>query len=50
LIIKALNEWAKNKGITEIRLDVYDDNISALNAYEKAGFKRHLVNMRMRID
>lgn len=50
LIIKTLNEWAKSKGITEIRLDVYDDNVSALKAYEKAGFKRHLVNMRMRID
>ena len=50
LIINALNEWAKRRGITEIRLDVYDENVSALKAYEKAGFKRHLVNMRMRID
>jgi GNAT superfamily N-acetyltransferase len=50
LIIEALNEWAKSKGITEIRLDVYADNVSALRAYEKADFKPHLVNMRMRIE
>ena len=27
--------------------DVYDVNNSAIKAYEKAGFKKHLINMRL---
>ena len=49
LIIDALLKWCKKCGIFEIRLDVYDDNISALKAYEKAGFKKHMINMRLDI-
>ena len=30
----------------EIRLDVYAENPGAIKAYEKAGFKSFLVNMR----
>ena len=48
-IIDYLVAWSKSRGISELRLDVYDDNIPALRAYEKAGFKRHLVNMRIRV-
>ena len=50
LIIEGLLEWCKQKNIHEIRLDVYDDNIPAMQAYEKAGFKKHLINMRMNIQ
>jgi GNAT superfamily N-acetyltransferase len=46
-IIEALKRWAVAKNITEMRLDVYNDNIAAIKAYEKAGFKRHLIEMRM---
>ncbi len=49
LIINALFEWAKSNNIHECRLDVYDDNPSAIRAYEKAGFKKHLINMRIGI-
>ena len=46
LVTDALIEWCKQKGLTEIRLDVYDVNEAALNAYKKSGFKPHLINMR----
>jgi GNAT superfamily N-acetyltransferase len=46
-IIAGLIAWAHTRNITEIRLDVYDDNIQAIKAYEKAGFKKHLINMRL---
>ena len=50
LIIKKLIEWCKGKGLSEIRLDVYQTNESALRAYEKAGFKRHLITMRLNTE
>jgi ribosomal protein S18 acetylase RimI-like enzyme len=50
LIIDALNEWICACGIDEVRLDVYVDNPGAIRAYEKAGFKGHLLNMRMSLD
>ncbi len=50
LIIEELKLWARSKNINELRLDVYDENHSAIKAYDKAGFKKQLVNMRMAID
>lgn len=49
LIMDALLKWCKNKNIFEIRLDVYQDNPSAIRAYEKVGMKKHLINMRMNL-
>lgn len=49
LILDALLKWCSQRKIDEIRLDVYDDNPSAIRAYEKAGFKKHLINMRLNI-
>ena len=46
-IIEALKKWCNLQNVFEMRLDVYNDNISAIEAYEKVGFKKHLVNMRM---
>ncbi len=48
-IIEFLFDWIKQKNITEVELDVYNDNSSAIKAYEKAGFKKHMINMRMKI-
>lgn len=45
-ILFALKEWANKRGLKEIRLTVYDDNKAALRAYEKVGFKRHMIEMR----
>lgn len=49
LIINALIKWCKTKNINEIRLDVYENNSSAIKAYKKAGFEKHLINMRLDI-
>ncbi len=48
-IIDALKKWSLSQNIIEMRLDVYQDNISAINAYEKAGFTKHMIEMRMGI-
>jgi len=48
-ILQELKNLALEKGITELRLDVYDENYSAIKAYEKAGFKKHLITMRIGI-
>jgi GNAT superfamily N-acetyltransferase len=46
LIINELKLWAKEKGITELRLEVYVKNTAAINAYIKAGFAEHMIEMR----
>jgi RimJ/RimL family protein N-acetyltransferase len=46
-IIEALKNWCQSLDIHELRLDVYNDNPSAIKAYEKVGFKKHLINMRI---
>ena len=50
LIIDALSKWARAQNITELRLDVYHDNSPAIAAYEKAGFKKHMILMRLGLD
>ena len=47
LIIDALLAWSKTRNIKEIRLDVYETNPSAIRAYQKTGFKKHLIQMRL---
>lgn len=49
-ILDALLNWAKQRGLTEIRLEVYSENQPAIKAYEKAGFKSLLLEMRMEIE
>lgn len=46
LVINDLIQWSLDKGLTEIRLEVYDNNIQAIKAYEKAGFVPHVLDMR----
>ena len=48
-IIEKLKAWALSKGLTELRLTVYEENEPALKAYEKVGFQKHIVEMRMRV-
>ena len=49
LILKTLKIWAKEKNLKELRLDVYDNNITAMKAYECFWFTKSLVNMRIDI-
>jgi GNAT superfamily N-acetyltransferase len=50
MILEALKLWAKSKGLTEIRLEVYEQNTIAKNAYLKAGFTPNLLEMRLAIE
>ena len=50
MIIEKLKEFSKSKGIFEMRLEVYFENGTAIYAYEKFGFKKHIIEMRMQVD
>jgi len=47
LIINYLKEWAISNNISELRLEVYNDNLPAIKAYERVGFQKLLILMRM---
>ncbi|WP_067038212.1 GNAT family N-acetyltransferase [Allomuricauda sp. CP2A] len=47
MIVEALKNWSTEKGLQEIRLTVYSDNLPAIKAYEKVGFKKHIIEMRL---
>ena len=49
LILDSLKIWAKEKNLKELRLDVYNNNLGAIKVYERFGFTKILVNMRMDI-
>ncbi len=49
-VIDSLIQWSKSKGIIEIRLDVFEKNQSAVSAYEKLGFNKTLVKMRIEVS
>ncbi len=46
-IIERLKQWSDSKGLKEMRLTVYDENYNAISAYEKVGFKKHIIEMRL---
>jgi len=47
LLIQELTNWAKKQGVLEVRLEVYSENAAAIRAYEKVGFKKLMVEMRL---
>ena len=48
-LIVYLSDWVKAKGINEMRLDVYSDNIAAIKAYAKLNFQPYMLQMRLAI-
>ncbi|SEN84764.1 Ribosomal protein S18 acetylase RimI [Mucilaginibacter gossypiicola] len=48
-IIEDLKKWAADQGLAEIRLEVYNNNIGAIKAYEKVGFEKRMIEMRIRL-
>lgn len=48
-ILNYLKQWAASKNLTELRLDVYNENLPAIKAYEKIGFTKLLIEMRLGI-
>ena len=49
-IMDVLKDWAIAQNITEFRLEVYCDNVSAIKAYEKFGFSKYFLEMRFNLD
>jgi len=49
-IIEALEQWSLSQGVTEMRLEVYVENASAIRAYEKIGFSGNILKMRKSIS
>jgi ribosomal protein S18 acetylase RimI-like enzyme len=49
-IIQGLTKWCREKNIMEMRLEVYDSNLAAINAYKRAGFTKNLVEMRIDLN
>lgn len=49
LVTNDMLDWARSRGISEIKLEVYNENQSAVRAYEKAGFSKNLVEMRLEL-
>jgi GNAT superfamily N-acetyltransferase len=49
-IIEALKSWGAGQNISEFCLEVYYDNTSAIKAYEKLGFKKHMLEMRFNLE
>jgi ribosomal protein S18 acetylase RimI-like enzyme len=45
-ILNSLQDWAVSRNVTEFRLEVYVHNEAAIKAYEKAGFQKHMIEMR----
>lgn len=49
-IIEALEQWSMSQGVTEMRLEVYIDNLAAIRAYEKVGFAGYVLKMRKGLE
>lgn len=47
-IINELTAWCKKQDVYEIRLHVYHGNEAAIRAYEKVGFTKHMIEMRIK--
>lgn len=49
VILESLKDWAKKQELKELRLDVYKENLGAIKSYERFGFNKSLINMKMDI-
>jgi ribosomal protein S18 acetylase RimI-like enzyme len=49
-ILDSLKRWCRARQVTETRLDVYQGNTAAIKAYEKAGFCKLSIEMRMSLS
>ena len=50
MIVEELFAWARSQDIDEVRLEVYAENAAAIRAYQKAGFKKNLLEMRLSLN
>ena len=49
-LIDSLKAWCLSNNVGELRLEVYHDNAAAVRAYEKAGFRKLMVEMRLDLN
>jgi ribosomal protein S18 acetylase RimI-like enzyme len=49
-IVDDLKHWCLARDVREMRLEVYHDNVPAIRAYEKAGFSKLVIEMRMELN
>ena len=49
-IMDVLKDWAAAQNIREFRLEVYNDNVRAIKAYQKFGFSKYFLEMRFNLD
>lgn len=47
VIVDRLIDWSRGKGASDFYLDVYSDNLPAINAYKKAGFLSSMIEMKL---
>ena len=45
-VLDALEAWTESRGVNEMQLEVYVQNIAAIRAYEKSGFAANVLEMR----
>jgi RimJ/RimL family protein N-acetyltransferase len=48
-IIDRLIDWSKEQGVMDFYLDVYAENEAAIRAYEKVGFAKSIVEMKINL-
>jgi ribosomal protein S18 acetylase RimI-like enzyme len=48
-IITSLIGWSKEQGVQDFYLDVYIGNEAAINAYEKVGFVKSIIEMKINL-
>lgn len=44
-----LLSWSRQKAVDTVYLDVYSENAAAIRAYEKAGFKASMIEMKLHV-
>jgi len=50
IIVERLVEWSKSQGVSDCYLDVYSENEAAIRAYEKVGFVKSMVEMKLNLE
>ena len=50
VILKDLLNWSREMNLPEVHLTVYPGNEPAIKAYEKAGFRPYITEMRLHLD
>lgn len=48
-LIFEMIDWFKKKNATQLSLELYENNVPAINLYHKLGFKNYSIKMRKKI-